>query len=247
MCARRPRERWVASSETSPSGIAASGVPARQRKLWEIMDGMHCSVIGTCLSLAEIRKVARRLLEDLPRRVSDYHLHSIMVHHAQTKNLVSEALNKALNRRHEAALRRFARAQSEDAVRELWRGALAAGDAPGPYWASPAPGAQGFPGDVGMPACRMPTQDPRAGRAVRAHPGSGERAARREGSCGVPGASARPESPDAGLVSPLVPTEAHASSHLITPRSRSRTTRACPLEERRVTGRPLMSDPACVR
>jgi hypothetical protein len=99
------------------------------------MEGMHCSVIGTSLSLAEIRKVARRLLQDLPRQLSDYDLHSIMVHHAQTRNLVSEALNKALNRRHEAAVRRFARARSEDAVRELWREALAAGDAPGPYWA----------------------------------------------------------------------------------------------------------------
>jgi hypothetical protein len=123
------------TTEMNSSSGEVSCAPARQRRLWEIRGGMHCSVIGTCLSLAEIRKLAKKLLRDLPRRVSDHDLHGAMVHHAQTKNPVSEALDKALNRRYAITLSRFWRARSEDELRVLWRGALADGDTAGPYWA----------------------------------------------------------------------------------------------------------------
>ena len=42
-------------------GIAPAAVPsARRRTLWEIWDGYHCSICGTCLSFAELRKIAAK-------------------------------------------------------------------------------------------------------------------------------------------------------------------------------------------
>jgi hypothetical protein len=38
--------------------------PARQRsKLWEFGTNLHCSLIGTCFSTAELRQVERRIAE----------------------------------------------------------------------------------------------------------------------------------------------------------------------------------------
>jgi hypothetical protein len=44
-------------------------------------------------------------------------------------------IQKALDRRHAAAIRQFAKAKDENALRELWEEALKRGDIPGAYWA----------------------------------------------------------------------------------------------------------------
>ena len=44
-------------------------------------------------------------------------------------------IQKALDRRHEAAIKQFARAQDENALLRLWVDAVKRGDIPGAYWA----------------------------------------------------------------------------------------------------------------
>ena len=46
-------------------------------------------------------------------------------------------LNKALDKRHEAAIRRFAKAETTTQLRGLWKQALEQGEIAGPYWALP--------------------------------------------------------------------------------------------------------------
>ena len=50
--------------DTAPP--VACGAP-RRRKLWEIGNKYHCPIVGTCLTVDELRKLARRAdLERLP-------------------------------------------------------------------------------------------------------------------------------------------------------------------------------------
>jgi hypothetical protein len=103
-------------------------------KLWELRETFHCSIVGTCLSTAELRKVLGKLGLAGPDE-SDHDLHSRGVNLAGQNSPAAKLLHKALDDRHSLAIRQFGRAKEEAEVRALWREATLRGDIPGPYWA----------------------------------------------------------------------------------------------------------------
>jgi len=113
---------------------AVNAVTSRRKKLWEI-DSYHCSIIGSCLSRADLRKIARRKEFGLSAELSDYLLHTALVNLAARKGAESRALHKILDRKFNQALNLFAKVKSEPDVRDLWRQCLAKGSLAGPYWA----------------------------------------------------------------------------------------------------------------
>ncbi len=112
--------------------VADSAAGTRLR-LGEMDAHLHCSVIGTCLSTAELRKLMRRFIH--VDGASDLELHHDAVRLASQNAEVARALHKALDRRHDASVQRFARATGADAVGALWQQSLNAGEVPGAYWA----------------------------------------------------------------------------------------------------------------
>jgi hypothetical protein len=103
-------------------------------KLWELPELLHCSVVGTCLSTAELRKILAKL--DLVRGDDTEHdLHGRGVGLAGQSSPGAKLLHKALDARHDLAIRQFARAKGEAELRSAWQEALQRGDIPGPYWA----------------------------------------------------------------------------------------------------------------
>jgi Uncharacterized protein conserved in bacteria (DUF2325) len=127
----------------SPSGIAPLRLapsreavrPAKTRsKIWELQENLHCSVIGTCLSCGELRRVLGKL-GLAPPDASDHDLHAEAVRLAGRHNQAAKVLNKALDERHRLAIRRFASASCETELRTLWAAARREGNIPGAYWA----------------------------------------------------------------------------------------------------------------
>lgn len=116
------------------AAILAVPAPGRDR-LWDLSPNLHCSVIGTCLTTGDLRQVFAKLNQPDARAASDHALHSRAVHAAGRKDLAAKLINKLLDKRHEAQVRRFAKARTVDEVRRLWVEALARGDIPGAYWA----------------------------------------------------------------------------------------------------------------
>ena len=109
----------------------------KRRLLWEINAGWHCSIIGTCLSLGDLRVLARKFryrITDPDRK--DLHLHSTFVQKCSDKNHASKLLNKLLDRRHANAIRRFREAAHAAEVMEIWREYYDDGNIPGPFWAA---------------------------------------------------------------------------------------------------------------
>jgi hypothetical protein len=102
-------------------------------RLGDMDSHLHCSVIGTCLSTAELRKLMARFIH--LDGASDLDVHHDAVRMAGGNPDVARALTKALDRRHEGSLQRFARAKDSDGVAELWRQSLKSGEIPGAYWA----------------------------------------------------------------------------------------------------------------
>ena len=94
---------------------------------------LHCSVIGTCLSTVELRKLMARFL--FVRDASDLEVHHEAVRLSGQGGPVVKALHKALDQRHEPVVQRFARAHDLQALTALWDEALRHGEIPGAYWA----------------------------------------------------------------------------------------------------------------
>ncbi len=128
MCGREQR----AAGPPEGSGEAPSG---GRKKLWEIERGYHCSIIGTCLSLADLDKLTRKYELRIPRSAEDYEVHGYFVKLSETRSALSKQLHKHLDRRYASAVKRFRRAKSLEALLQLWDDAVAGGDIPGPYWA----------------------------------------------------------------------------------------------------------------
>lgn len=109
--------------------------PKRRLKLWELEDKYHCPVVGTCLSLDEIKKIARKGGFD-GLDFDDYRLHVEAVSISCARNPAAEAMHKLLDRKFDLVVRRFDKARDEAEVRALWKQHLEQGEVAGAMWAA---------------------------------------------------------------------------------------------------------------
>lgn len=116
--------------------LLARPAPRQRSKLWELNPSIHCSIIGTCLTTAELRQVMGKVLQQDVTRYTDHDLHSQAVGLCSQHNACSKQLQKALDRRHHAVINRFARLSGEAAVMAGWAEARREGEIPGAYWAA---------------------------------------------------------------------------------------------------------------
>jgi hypothetical protein len=106
-----------------------------RRKLWDVPHKYHCPIIGTCLTVDDLRRIAERTAERHGEPLSDFDIHVSFVAAADDKNPISIATHKALEKRFSASVRRYAKARDAEALVELWEESLATGDVPGGLWA----------------------------------------------------------------------------------------------------------------
>jgi cell division protein FtsB len=114
-------------------GVSAQ--PARRSKIWELAETLHCSVIGTCLSNAELRHTLARLGVIGIEGADDHELHVVGVMLAGRRDAGAKLLQRALDRRHALAIKQYGKAKDEDALRRLWDESMRSSDIPGAYWA----------------------------------------------------------------------------------------------------------------
>jgi hypothetical protein len=121
------------------SGFASTGAGEtagrQRRKLWEFSAHLHCSIVGTCLSTMDLRKIVAKCTELSCKEPSDLTVHEVAVRAARHHDTAGRLLHTALARRHERSIKRFNKAQNTHEVRLLWDEALRSGDIPGAYWA----------------------------------------------------------------------------------------------------------------
>jgi hypothetical protein len=130
------RRRLLPPPPISPGLEELLARPQRRRsKLWEFGSNLHCSIIGTCLTTAELRQVFAKLGRREGLGASEHDVHASAVLLAGKHQDGAKLLHKTLDRRHRTAIGQFDRAKTVAEVRALWREALNRGDIPGAYWA----------------------------------------------------------------------------------------------------------------
>lgn len=109
----------------------------RHLKLRDLSDPRYfCSIIGTCLSLKELRLIADKSKITLDSTISDYDLHGYFVSYAKdSKCYVHRQLQKYMDKKFQSSIREFSSAQSDDDLRILWQRALESADVAGAYFA----------------------------------------------------------------------------------------------------------------
>ncbi|HAT32403.1 MAG TPA: DUF2325 domain-containing protein [Janthinobacterium sp.] len=113
----------------------AAGAPAsRRRRVWDLSQACHCPLVGVGLPLACLRKLVGkatggRVIAD------DYEVHVGAVSECGSRNRLSEALQKELERRYAPIVLRFRAARNGAQVAQLWADAMAKGDVAGAFWA----------------------------------------------------------------------------------------------------------------
>ena len=110
--------------------------PSRQRtRIWDLHHSLYCSIIGTCLTTAELRAILLRLDVHGAQAADDHGIHQLGVKLVSGPRAGSKHLQKALDRRHKMALNQCAKAKDAAAVAAFWDDAVKRGDIPGAYWA----------------------------------------------------------------------------------------------------------------
>ncbi|TFW17392.1 DUF2325 domain-containing protein [Duganella callida] len=107
---------------------------SRRRRLWELGHACHCPLVGVGFPLGVLRKLVDKVASGKVV-ADDYEVHVGAVTECGSRNRLSEALQKELERRYAAVLLRFRGARTTAQVAELWRAAVAAGDVAGAFWA----------------------------------------------------------------------------------------------------------------
>lgn len=107
----------------------------RRRRLWDLPAHAHCPVVGVCLSLGALRRVADKALGG-DVLAGDYELHSGAVQECGVRGTLSEALQRELDRRHALALKRTGALKEADSLRQWWRDAVQGDDLAGALWAT---------------------------------------------------------------------------------------------------------------
>ncbi|SIT41189.1 conserved hypothetical protein [Paraburkholderia ribeironis] len=141
----QPSRLKLSGDELTSTGIRAADpccTPAkpapsnrRRTRLAELDGHLHCSIIGTCLSTHELRKLVPRFMGLDGRDTSDLEIHHSAVELASEGGAGAKALHKLLDEHYAAAIRRFDKAADDIDLLKLWDEALKNGDIPPAYWA----------------------------------------------------------------------------------------------------------------
>lgn len=125
----------VLPQDFSPLAVRPGASAQRRRRVDQIPSKWHCSIIGTCLPLSDLRKIAMKARFNLPRDATDYRIHGAVVHSCGEHKVLSRLVTKALDKRFPAQIAKFSRADNEEALTALWQEHCGNGDVPGAYWA----------------------------------------------------------------------------------------------------------------
>jgi len=108
-------------------------IKTKLKKLWELPKTYHCPVIGTCLDVDELCKLARQARLDI-EGLTDYELHSYFVGCADTPQTLGKLINKYLMRKYASTLKRFNQTKTLDELEALWEHAWQRGDIAAAFW-----------------------------------------------------------------------------------------------------------------
>lgn len=122
-------------NESSNNTSNKKACSTSRKKLWQLDSSLHCSVIGTCLSMEELMRFHQKFKLDTDIAKTDYELHRYFVHTVNHNNYQSKHISKYLDKKYSVAVRQVSKIKSNEQLATLWDEAVTNGDIAAAYWA----------------------------------------------------------------------------------------------------------------
>ncbi|MCW8943905.1 MAG: DUF2325 domain-containing protein [Sedimenticola sp.] len=106
----------------------------RRLKVWEVDRSYHCAILGTCLTLHELKKIIRQSGIILDPRASDYDAHRALVSVAGQDGHSARLLTRLLDKKYQRTIAQLMRLSDEKLLGDAWQKAIKTGDIAGPFW-----------------------------------------------------------------------------------------------------------------
>lgn len=105
------------------------------KKIWAIEKCYKCSLIGTCLTRIELRKLAKEKVFAVEPGYNDYQLHVAFIQFSDQSDAKGHALHKYLSKKFHSRAKHYLQAESDQAIKELWDKDVAEGLLDTAWWA----------------------------------------------------------------------------------------------------------------
>lgn len=132
----------TASTVSNPATGVASPHPgehkggSRRKRLWELDSHAFCPVVGVCLPLARLRKMAEKIKGIDLTTFSEYELHCLVVSACKQRSAIAESVQRELDERYALVLRQAQSFKSTESLAHWWSDRRAGGDWAGALWAT---------------------------------------------------------------------------------------------------------------
>lgn len=104
-------------------------------KVWQLPHTLHCSIIGTCLTMTELKKIAAKGQLLINKNISDYDLHRVVISAAEYDCKFSRDLQKHLNDKYAISIRKLKALKKESEYMDYWNQACEESNMAGALWA----------------------------------------------------------------------------------------------------------------
>ncbi|RQO55992.1 DUF2325 domain-containing protein [Paucibacter sp. KBW04] len=122
----------LAQELAAPPNPASS---SRRRRLWELGSHALCPVIGVCMPMPALRRLADKVMGGQVQ-AEDYELHCGVIAECRLRSKMADALQKELDRRYTLSLQATAKLKHAEALAQWWREAQnSSRDLAGSFWA----------------------------------------------------------------------------------------------------------------
>ena len=118
----------------SQDGHFRQNALACRSRLADLDANFGCSIIGTCLRTAELRKVVAKFKDLGGSNATDLEVHHAAVELAVEGRAGAKALTKLLDDRYASVIQRFRAAKCTESLDAMWAEAMRAGEIAGAYW-----------------------------------------------------------------------------------------------------------------
>jgi len=128
---------WLPFGRSDSNDLSANQQPPLKKqdrvKLWQLEHNYHCAIIGTCLTLDEVKKILRQLhigTDGFPA----YELHTSIVTLISENNVPSKKVQSYLDKKFKPIVKKTNK-MNADELKGFWKAALYSGDMIGSFWA----------------------------------------------------------------------------------------------------------------
>ena len=108
-----------------------------RRKLWTVCRSLHCAIVGTCLTVSDVRSLLQRARLKLPDGVTDYEIHGLAVKACSDQDCapgLAKLMNKTLDRKYAGLIRRAKGFGTDAELEAFWQDHADTAHVAGAFW-----------------------------------------------------------------------------------------------------------------